>query len=128
MPAGTWQITNTGTAGGVATVSQVAPTGAALGGNTVVRLRQLACSLGGAAAGIDRFVVRDGASGTGTIIWSMELSVPANGSSIVTEEGMDLRASVGNALTIETVAGVASDLETVNAAGDFVPAGQPWGI
>ena len=126
MPANTWQITNRASAGAAATASQAAP-GAALNGGAVVRLRSLQAAISGTGAGTDLLVVRDGASGAGAIIWSLDMAMPANDTQIVQVTGLDLRASVGNALTVEFVSGVSSDRENVNAQGDFIPQGWPFG-
>ena len=61
------------------------------------------------------------------VIWSAELSVPANGADDILLTGLDLRNTPGNGLTVAFVSGVASDVETVNAQGDFIPAGLPYG-
>ena len=122
--ANPWTQTARAAAGSPSSASQAAPASASAQG-VVVRLRAMQCRLSGTAAGTDQLVVRDGASGTGTIIWQQDLSVPANGSDSVNLTGLDIRASVGNALTCEFVNGVASDRETVNIQGDFVPQGAP---
>lgn len=90
-----------------------------------VRLRAIQCSLGGSAAGTDLLVVRDGATGAGTILLQVDLAVPANGSNIVQLTGLDIRSTPGNGLTVEFVSGVSSDREAVNAQGDYVPQGYP---
>lgn len=91
----------------------------------MVRLRALQATLVGTSAATDQLVVRDGATGAGAIIWSGDLSVPANGIASI-QMAMDLRASVGSALTVEFVNG-AGTAEDVNAQGDFVPVGEPYG-
>jgi hypothetical protein len=70
-------------------------------------------------------VVRDGASGSGTILAQWDLSGAANGSSIIALTGMDLRSTPGNALTVEFVNGLSGNREDVNAQGDFIPSGYP---
>ena len=117
-----WSITNRGAAGSPATAAQAAPTNAATSGTTT-RVRCIEASLAGSAAGTDQLVVRDGATGAGTIIWQSDLSVAANGDATRTWCDLDLRATPGNSLTVEFVAGVASDREDVNAQGDFVQQG-----
>ncbi len=119
-----WRITNRGAAGAAATATSPAPaSGGAL--NQVMRLRSIQARLAGTAAGTDQLVVRDGPSGTGAIIWQEDLSIAANGSDQIALSGLDLRSSPGNGLTVEFVAGVASDREDVNAQGDIVPQGYP---
>jgi hypothetical protein len=126
MATAPWTITNRSAAGSAATASQAAPAGAGTTKtNTIVRLRSLFATLQGVAAGTDQLVVRDGASGTGTIIWQGDLIVAVNGGAIVQMSDLDLRASLGNALTVEFVNGVSSNRECVSAAGDFIPVGHP---
>ena len=126
--AGLWSISNRANAGSAASASQAAPASASAVGQQT-RLRSLQCRLSGVAAGTDQLVIRDGASGTGTIIWQADLSVGANGlSDQLSLTGLDIRASLGNALTVEFVNGVGSDREDVNAQGDFVPQGYPLGL
>lgn len=81
--------------------------------------------MSGTAAGTDLLVVRDGATGTGAIIWQSDLVIPDNGTAVIALTGLDLRASVGNALTVEFVAGLASARECISVQGDFVPRGYP---
>ena len=126
MPSNTWQITDRASSSAAASATQAAPA-SALSGGAVVRLRSLQAAISGTGAGADELVVRDGASGVGAIIWSLDLAMPANDTQIVQITGLDLRASVGNGLTVEFVSGIASDQENVNAQGDFVPQGWPFG-
>ena len=126
MP-GPWTITNrSGIAGAVASASEPAPA-SGLAQNQQVRLIELSATLAGTAAGTSQLVVRDGPSGTGAIIWQWDLSIVAGAADRVFFDNLDLRASPGNALTVEFVAGVASDFESVNAVGDIVPVGYPLG-
>lgn len=120
-----WTITNRSAAGSAATASQAAPASANTTNRQVNRLRALQCSLQGVAAGTDQLVVRDGATGVGNIIWTSDMIVAVNGYALLSLTGLDLRASPGNALTVEFVSGVASDREAVNAQGDIVPQGYP---
>lgn len=121
-----WQINNRGAAGAAATASKTAPAGYAAG-NLVLRLRSLTATLAGSGAGTDQLVVRDGASGSGAIIFTCDLSIPANGFASIAQPDLDLRASPGNAITIEFVSGVATDREDVSAQGDYVPQGTAYG-
>lgn len=125
--SGYWTINDRPSAGSPASATQASPAASANGGQQV-RLRSIQVSLSGSSAGTDEVVVRDGPSGTGTIIWSDDLSVAANGTSMVFLTGLDLRASVGNPLTVEFVDGVTSDQENVNAQGDYVPQGYVFGV
>ena len=125
MPsANVWSLTNR-SATAAATATQAAPTNGATAGNPQLRLRSLQASLVG--SGSDRLVVRDGASGSGTIIFSADMAAAAGTAATLSLSRLDLRATPGNALTIEFVTGTGS-AEDVNAQGDYVPQGSPWGI
>lgn len=126
--SGSWSITNRSTAGAAATASQAAPASAAAQG-TQVRLRSLQCRVSGITAGTGQLVIRDGATGAGTIIWTVDLSVATGGvSDEISLTDLDIRATPGNALTVEFTAGVGGDIESVNAQGDYVPVGYPLGM
>ena len=122
--AGPWNLTSRPAASSAAGVSQAAPTNGLATGLSV-RLRQLSASLDGIAAGSDLLVVRDGAAGSGTIIWQADLNVVISTSQFITINGLDLRATPGNALTVEFVSGSNSNRECINASGDMVPVGWP---
>ena len=92
------------------------------------RLRALQASLSGTGAGAAELVVRDGASGAGTILASWDLNSPANGGDRVNLDDLDIRSSPGNALTVEfTAGGGANTQQDVNAQGDLVVPGQSYG-
>jgi hypothetical protein len=118
-----WQITTRSIAGAAAAVS------AAPGPDGVyqTRLRALYCTLAGSAAGGGTVVVRDGPSGVGTILFRSTLNLPGSGIGVLEKIGIDLRATVGNPLTVEFVAGTAGDFQSVNAQGDYVRPGTPYG-
>jgi len=122
MPGRPWQITNTSSAGGAATASEAAPISAGVS-ESQLRLRSLQVSVAGTSAGTAEAVIRDGGSGSGTIIWAANFAMVANGGGHVEADNIDIRASVGNALTIEFTSGVTSATESVNAQGDIVPKG-----
>lgn len=120
-----WTITNAPAANTAASASQAAPTNASANGQ-VLRLRALQASLGGTGAGAALLVVRDGPTATGTILAQQQMNIPANGCASVDLTGLDLRASLGNAITVETTSGGgANTLLTVSAQGDLVPSGYP---
>jgi len=125
MSAGLWSQQNYPSTATQATCAQAAPVA---GDALQVRGRVFTFSVSGsssAATGLLQCVVRDGATGTGTIIWSGSLQAPANGSSNLILKS-DLRASVGNALTAEfTGAGATGTQEAVSMQGDIVPSGYP---
>jgi hypothetical protein len=61
-----------------------------------------------------RAVLRDGATGAGTILWSKKLSAPVNGYASVDEVGLSLPGSLNTAMTLEFAgAGVAASEQDV---------------
>jgi hypothetical protein len=124
MSQGLWTVNNYPSTATAATVTQPAA-----GGSLVNRARHITFSASGAAAaatGILECVVRDGATGTGAIIWSGTLSSLAAESSSLVVPWIDLRASKGNALTAEfTGAGAAGTQLSVSMMGDLVEVGKP---
>jgi hypothetical protein len=71
--------------------------------------------------------VRDGAGGMGTIIYQADLYTAANARDQLVEDELDMRATAGNYLTVEFLAGTASDYQSISAQGDYVPPGTPYG-
>ncbi|HEV3129595.1 MAG TPA: hypothetical protein VGY32_11465 [Solirubrobacteraceae bacterium] len=73
----------------------------------------------GASAGTVVFVnLRDGASGAGTILWSIALDAPANGSDTVTISGLNIVGTAATAMTLEfSAAGGITTNETVALTG-----------
>lgn len=128
--SGYWTLSNR-SSGGVASASQAAAA-AASSGNQRNRLRALVATLAGtvAAAGSAQLVVRDGPSGTGTIIFTADLSISGTQTAELALSDLDLRASTGNALTVEFVSGsgITGVAQSVNAQGDYVPQGWPLGM
>jgi hypothetical protein len=63
-------------------------------------------------------VLRDGASGSGTIIWAMTVSAPANDVGGVALTGLEIPGTPGNAMTLEfSAAGVALSKQAVTLVG-----------
>lgn len=91
------------------------------------RLRALYCTLQGPSAGSGTVVVRDGATGVGAIMFEATLAIPVNSRDLVNRTDLDLRATVGNVLTVEFLAGTAGDFQAINAQGDYIPPGIPYG-
>ena len=91
------------------------------------RLRSLYCTLEGPAGGSGTLVVRDGATGAGTIVFHSTINLPGSGIGIVNRTNIDIRMTTGNVLTVEFLAGTASDFQSVNAQGDYIPHGIPYG-
>lgn len=124
--ANPWTLSNRSVAGAAATATQAAPASGAAQG-MCARLRALQCSINPTAAGTDQLVLRDGASGVGAILWTMDLTVAVGAIAVIALSGLDIRGTPGNALTLEWVSGVATDREAVNGQGDYVPQGYPIG-
>ncbi len=127
MAGGQWQIVNFPAAAAQATASQPAP-GAGNGGVNRLRSLTITLSAGANAQTPIQVVVRDGASGAGTVIWSASLAVAVNSAAPpITLSGLDLRSSVAtNALTVEfTGTTAAATQQSVSASGDVVPIGYP---
>lgn len=119
--AGPWTQT-TRNAAAAASVAQAAP---ATSAGQSVRLRQLSASTIGTAPGTPLLVVRDGATGTGTIIWQSDMSNAITSADRVVMVNCDLRATPGNALTVEFTTLPANTTQAISLSGDFVPAGYP---
>ncbi len=119
----TWQLATRGLAGAAAsTVVAISPNP-----TYQTRLRAMYCTLAGSNAGSGTVVVRDGISGVGTILFEATLSIPANSRDLVNRTDLDLRATAGNVLTVEFLAGTAGDFQAINAQGDYIPPGIPYG-
>ena len=127
MASGAWQINNYPSTATAASASIAAPASAkAVGQITRLRSLQATVACGATAQTPIELVVRDGASGTGTVIASFALAAPADGFASLQQTPLDLRASLGNALTVEfAAANVAASQSAVSAQGDFVPQGYP---
>lgn len=129
MSQAPWQISNFPSNGVQATASTVAlqkPSGAT-NFTQQVRLRSIQATLAGTSAGLGTLVVRDGPTSTGTIILEVQLSIAANGFAAFNASALDLRASNGQ-ITVEFTGATTSDQQAVNAQGDLVQAGAPFGV
>lgn len=63
-------------------------------------------------------VVRDGASGAGTILWAQQVILPVNGVWSIAITDLSLLGSRGTAMTVEfTGAGVAGSVQSISATG-----------
>lgn len=91
-----------------------------------IRLRALQATIGGTGAGSAVFVVRDGATSTGTVLMQGSIISAANSSAYVDFNNMDVRATSGQ-MTIETTAGGGANTDiTLSAQGDYVQQGAPY--
>lgn len=124
-----WKITNYPALATAPSASQAALNTPAVGQQTVrCRALQISCAGSAAAAtGILQFVIRDGATGVGTIIWSETLQANSNSGHNLSASGLDIRASAANALTIECTSTVPAGCQAaVSMQGDYVPQGSNW--
>ncbi len=55
------------------------------------------------------------------------ISIPANSRDLVNRTNLDIRATAGNVLTVEFLAGTSGDFQAINARGDYIPPGLPYG-
>lgn len=118
--AGPWRLTNTSSLGAAGSVSLTAPASAKAQG-VQIRVRSVSISLAGTGAGTDTFQIKDGT----TVIFAIQLSIAANGFASFSVVDDDIRITPGNTMTAAFAVGVASDGETVNVSGDFIPSGYP---
>jgi hypothetical protein len=64
------------------------------------------------------FVVRDGATGVGTILWQDRIIVPIGFTDDISVSGLNIAGTTGNAMTVEaTAAPAATNFATVSATG-----------
>jgi hypothetical protein len=75
----------------------------------VCKAISVSIAAGAAAQGPITVVLRDGATGVGTIKWSKTLSAPANGSASVDPSGLSIVGTRGNQMTLEFTAGGAAN-------------------
>ena len=121
MATGQWQVTAQASAA-QATVTTTAGTT----GGQAIRCRAVFFSLSGTGAGAVTCVIRDGATGAGTIIWQGSLNTAANGSAFISPDNLDVRATSGS-MTIETTgSGGANTVTSINAQGDLIAIGKPY--
>jgi len=63
-------------------------------------------------------VLRDGATGAGTVLWSLQVSLPVNTTWSFALGGLNIVGSAATAMTIETVAApVAASFASVSMTG-----------
>ena len=65
------------------------------------------------------FILRDGATGAGTVLWSLQVSLPVNTTWSFMLGGLNIIGSAATAMTIETVAAanVAASFASVSMTG-----------
>lgn len=112
---GEWTLTNAPVAATAATASRAA-------GGALVRhvLKSIQASLNAVAAQAAPVVavVRDGATGVGTILWQDRLMAPVGFTDRVSVDGLNIVGSLNTAMTVEfTAAPAATNFETISASG-----------
>lgn len=122
-----WSGTSFPATGAQASVSQAAPN---VGGvSTVNRIRSLLVSVAGDGTlptGIVHIVIRNGASGVGSIVWNGVVQAAATGSVSLAATDLDIRSGAGNAITLESTGGGAGNSQlAISVQGDIVPEGYP---
>lgn len=69
------------------------------------------------------FVLRDGATGAGTILWTVQVSLPVNYTTVIALSGLNMVGSAATAMTLETVAApAAAAFASVSMSGYDTPA------
>jgi hypothetical protein len=107
---GTKSVVNTSGAAGTATIGVAA----LATGRHVCKGLSVSVAAGAAAQPAVRAVLRDGATGAGTIIWSKTLACAAGGFATVDLTGLSLVGSLNTAMTLEfAAAGAANSIEDV---------------
>lgn len=115
MEPGTWTVTSFPAAATQATATR-APGGP--GVRHICRGISVAIAAGATPQTPIRAVLRDGATGAGTILWSKTLAVPANQGASVDLSPVTIVGSANTAMTLEfTAAGVAASQEDVTLFG-----------
>jgi hypothetical protein len=92
------------------------------------RLRSLYLALSGSAAAAATMVVRDGPTQVGRVVFEADLYTAANSWDFLDFNQIDIRATVGNVLTVEFLTGTPGDVQEINAGGDYVAPGTEYGV
>lgn len=109
-----WSVQHTPAAATQATISKAAVTGA----RHVCKGITATIAAGATASGIVNAVLRDGATGAGTILWSGKLVAPIGVGVSIALSDLNIVGTKGTAMTFEFVgAGAAATEETVAMNG-----------
>jgi hypothetical protein len=115
-PATQWAVAHTPAAATQATISQAA--GAAGVRNVCTSISCTISTVGTAQTAALVFVLRDGASGAGTVLWSQQISLPVNTTFTIQLSGLSIPGTAATAMTLETVAAnVAASFSSVSMSG-----------
>lgn len=112
---GEWTLTS---APAVSTVASATRAAGAAGVRHVLKSIQASVQAVVAQAAPVVAVVRDGASGVGTILWQDRLIVPAGFNGVISVDGLNIVGTAATAMTVEfTAAPTATNFETISATG-----------
>lgn len=118
---GNWTLTNAPAANTQATATRAA---GAAGVRHVLTSIQATLNAVAAVVAPLTVVVRDGASGAGTILWQDRVTSPAGTDGRISISGLNIVGSAATAMTVEfTAAPGATNFETISATGYSVDAG-----
>lgn len=113
-----WSVQNTPAAATQATIGKAA----VLNYRHVCTGFTASIAAGATASGIVTAVLRDGATGAGTILWSGKMAVPIGGCAVISRNNLNVVGTKGTAMTMEFVgAGAAATEETVSMQGYTEP-------
>lgn len=122
MSGGQWTVVSFPAASTAAAAVKAAPE---VVQNAVIRCRSLTVSVTGtgAASGPISAILRDGATGVGTPLWSAVLQANTSTGEAIFLSGIDFRASIGNALTLDVSAPAGTGQVVASMSGDVVVSG-----
>lgn len=110
----TWAVQHTPSSATKATISKAAVAGI----RHVCESITVSIAAGATAQTPVGVVLRDGATGAGTILWSAKLAAPVDGCAVIALSGLNIMGSVDTAMTLEfAAAGVTASEEAVSMAG-----------
>lgn len=111
---GEWTLTNAPAAATAATATRAAVAGV----RHILKSVQASLQAVAAQATPVTFVVRDGATGVGTILWQDKVLAPIGFNDSISVSGLNIAGTTGNAMTVEfTAAPAATNFVTVSATG-----------
>lgn len=111
---GEWTLTNAPVAATIATATRAASAGV----RHILKSIQASVQAVAAQAAPLLVVVRDGATGVGTILWQDRLMAPIGFNDDISVSGINIVGTAGNAMTVEfTTAPAATNFATISATG-----------
>lgn len=111
---GEWTLTNAPAAATIATATRAAVAGV----RHILKSIQASVQAVAAQSAPLLVVVRDGATGVGTILWQDRLLAPIGFNDDISVAGINIAGTTGNAMTVEfTTAPAATNFATISASG-----------